>query len=117
MPDSTEISLSFFTDVGYEEQPIPEVGTIESRPDCLGNCQQRRQTRAVIGNARAPHIPVPIDRDIFLCARGEHRIYMCRHRYQSTLWICFERSQYVSSAIDAHVPADRPELRGYPLGA
>ena len=124
VPHPAEIAFSFFAHIGNEEQAIPEGVTkigaftrLRKGLDRFSQRQQRREAGAVVGNSRPAQIALAIERNIFFGAGREHRIEVRGDRNQRACRIGDERSQNVAGAVDAGMPAERPELSGHPFRA
>ncbi len=79
--------------------------------------QQRRQARAVIGDAGSTQAAIRIDADLVACFRRNHGIEVRRESDQRTFGARLEERQHVAGAIDLRLAAVGAELRRHPLRA
>ena len=123
VPDPAEIAFSFFAHVGNKDQAIPEGVTkigaftrLRKGLDRFSQRQQRREAGSIVGNSRPRRSPSRSSETSSL-VRGASTVSRRGRGNQRACRIGDERSQYVAGAVDAGMPAERPELSGHPFRA
>ena len=115
--DSAQIPFPLLADIGDQQEAVPDLRRIDGGFERPGDGQQRRQTRAVVGNTGSAQIAVPVDRDVVFGTRRKNGIQMRRQGDERALRHGTERRQYVACTVDGYMPAHSTELGRHPFGA
>jgi hypothetical protein len=124
VPHAAQISFPFFSHVGDQQDPAPErvpdvgsPGRLRDRLNGFRQPQERRQARAVIGDAGSAEVAFAIDRDIVPAARREDGVEMGGDGNPRRRRFGNKRSQNIAGPVDTRVPTEQAKLRSHPLSA